>query len=342
VRRVFAARARDDAGRGSEPCALATSRDLDENDLMLPVHLSGSYRPAAHYPSAIVNVTNRCNLSCRHCFVFREGNPNEAPAKTSEEPTDEEVLATLAHLRDRHGILSMLWMGGEPLLRKSLLEKGIPLFQRNTITTNGTVPLVDFGPRVLYVVSLDGPEDLNDAIRGKGVYRRVMRTLSRIPDGFSSPVQVQAVVTRKNQDRLEELVEAVRATREGWMTFSFYVPRKDDHGEDVWETNEERAVAVHEVMRLKAAYPGFVRNSSRSLELMLPESSKRVTDTCPAKELILPLYMEKDGVFTTPFCCYGNDVDCDRCGAWVVFHLAAKLESGRMRAAATEPTEGSV
>jgi MoaA/NifB/PqqE/SkfB family radical SAM enzyme len=195
---------------------------------------------------------------------------------------------------------------------------------------------------VLYVVSLDGPEDLNDAIRGRGVYRRVMRTLSRIPDGFSSPVQVQAVVTRKNQDRLGELVEALRTTRVGWMTFSFYVPRHDDHGEDAWETKEERAVAVREVMRLKAAHPGFVRNSSRSLELMLPESAKRVTDACPAKALILPLYMERDGAFTTPFCCYGNDVDCDRCGAWVVFHLAAKLESGGMAAAATGPTAGSV
>ncbi len=32
--------------------------------------------------------------------------------------------------------------------------------------------------------------------------------------------------------------------------------------------------------------------------------------------------------FTTPFCCYGNDVDCDRCGAWAVFHIAAKLGIG--------------
>ena len=28
----------------------------------------------------------------------------------------------------------------------------------------------------------------------------------------------------------------------------------------------------------------------------------------------------------TPFCCYGNDVDCERCGAWIVFHLAARME----------------
>jgi MoaA/NifB/PqqE/SkfB family radical SAM enzyme len=292
--------------------------------------LGSPYRDDASYPVAIVNVTNRCNLSCVHCFVFRGANPNRSPRSARDEMSDEEILATLVALRDRHRIRSMLWMGGEPLLRRRLLEKGIPLFRSSTITTNGTVPLVDFGAGVLYVVSLDGPEDVNDAIRGKGVYRRVMRTLSRLPEDFSTPVQVQCVVTRRNQDRLEELVQAVRETRAGWMTFSFYVPRAPAPGApsepDAWETNEARAWAVGEAMRLQARYPGFVRNTARSLELMLPENARRVTDACPARQLVLPLYLEGDH-FATPSCCYGNDVDCDRCGAWVVFHLAARLES---------------
>jgi hypothetical protein len=43
---------------------------------------------------------------------------------------------------------------------------------------------------------------------------------------------------------------------------------------------------------------------------------------------VLPLYLEDDH-FTTPFCCYGNDVDCERCGAWLVFRLAARNERNR-------------
>ena len=69
-------------------------------------------------------------------------------------------------------------------------------------------------------------------------------SLSRIAADFASPVQVQAVVTRRNEHRLAELVDAVRATRAGWMTFSFYVPRAGDLGEDAWPTNEARAAAV--------------------------------------------------------------------------------------------------
>jgi hypothetical protein len=57
---------------------------------------------------------------------------------------------------------------------------------------------------------------------------------------------------------------------------------------------------------------------------MRPATAKRVTDHCPMMQTMLPLYIEGDH-FTTPFCCYGNDVDCDRCGSWGVFSAAAKM-----------------
>jgi len=289
--------------------------------------LSGHYRDDARYGAAVVNVTHKCNLACTHCFVYREGNPNQAPASLRAEMGEAAILETLAGLRDRHGIVSMLWMGGEPLLRRRLLAEGVRLFARNTITTNGTIPLVDFGPAVHYVVSLDGPEDLNDALRGVGTYRRVLGNLARLAPGFGSTLQVQCVVTRRNQGRLEDLVTALRETPVGWLTFSFYVPRVGDAGADAWESNEERAAAVREVLRLKARSGGFVRNSTRSLKLMLPPACEAVTARCPARDAVLPLWLEGDH-FATPFCCYGNDVDCARCGAWVVYHLAARMERG--------------
>jgi MoaA/NifB/PqqE/SkfB family radical SAM enzyme len=302
-------------GFGSEPGG---------HDIMIRAKLAGHYREDARYPAAMVNITNRCNLACTHCFIFRDGNPNEQTVSIRDEMSDETILETLCGLRDRHGIASMLWMGGEPLLRPKLLKKGVGLFPRNVVVTNGTAPLIDFGPDALYVVSLDGPADLNDAMRGKGTYARVMRNLSRRPADFATPVQIQCVVTRRNQHRVGELVEALRDVRVDWMTFSFYVPRARDESADAWPTNEDRAWAVHEVMRLREEHPGFVRNSQRSLELMLPPTCEDVVAACPARDNVLPLWMERDG-FVTPFCCYGNDVDCGRCGAWVVFALAAKF-----------------
>ena len=293
---------------------------------MIKAKLSGHYREVARYPSAMVNVTNRCNLTCKHCFIYRDGNPNESPESIRAEMPDAAMLETLAGLRDRHNIGTMLWMGGEPLLKKRLLAEGIRLFARNTITTNGTVPLIDFGAAVHYVVSMDGPEDLNDGLRGEGTFRRVLANLAKLDESFSSTVQVQCVVTRLNQHRLGELIEALQGTRIGWMTFSFYVPRQNDDSGNAWATNEARAQAVHEVLRLKALYGGFIRNTTRSLELMLPPHCEAITAQCPAQDHVLPLWLEDDH-FATPFCCYGNDVDCTRCGAWVVFQIAARMEA---------------
>ena len=292
-------------------------------DAACRAELSGSYRADARYPAAMVNITNHCNLTCAHCFIYRDGNPNEAPDSIRAEMGDEAMLATLERLRDRHGIGTMAWMGGEPMLKQALLERGVKLFPRNTIITNGTVPFVDFGPDVHYVVSMDGPEDLNDATRGTGTFQRILRNLGRLPSPFSSSLQVQCVVTPKNEGRLEELVRTLRDTPVDWVTFTFYVPRHDDDTGNAWPTNEARAGAVREVLRLKQVYGGFVRNSTASLELMLPPACEAVTAACPARENILPLWLADDR-FVTPYCCYGNDVDCTRCGAWPVFHLAAR------------------
>jgi len=289
----------------------------------LPVSLGArrlTMDPPPRYPGAMVNVTNRCNLECKHCFVFREGNPNQRAGEMKQ----ARVLSELKRLKDRHGLGFMLWMGGEPMLRWRTLEKGVPLFQRNTITTNGTVPLKDFGPSVLYVISLDGPRDLNDEVRGAGVFDRVMKNVAAIPDGFRSTVTVQSVVHRQNQDRLEELVRELLPTRVQGMTFSFYVPSLGEVSPRAWESNEEREVAVDLVVDLKRRYPELIRSSSRSLELLRPRTAKLVTDNCPMLKVMLPLYIEGDH-FTTPFCCHGNDVDCDRCGSWGVFATAARI-----------------
>ena len=272
------------------------------------------------YPAAMVNITNRCTLRCKHCFIYRDGNPNDASAEM-ETPV---MLKKLAELQKLHGIQHMLWMGGEPLLRPDVLRDGIKLFPGNTITTNGTIKPLDL-PNCIYVISVDGPPRLNDIVRGNGTFKKVMNTLSNIPDKFSSTVMCQCVVTRQNEGSLEELVKLLRLTRAEGMTFSFYVPTKSDMSDLTWGSLERRDRAVRIVMRLKKKYSDFIWNNSRTLELTLSDNAKAVTDNCPSKSLVLPLYLE-GSQFVTPFCCYGNDVDCDLCGAWVVFYLAARIE----------------
>lgn len=280
-------------------------------------------REQKFFPAAMVNITNKCTLRCRHCFVFREGNPVEK----KNEMDSATMLETLRVLQKRHYIDTMLWMGGEPLLRPDVLREGVKLFRKNHITTNGTIDLIDL-PGCIYVISLDGPPDINDAIRGKGTFARVMATLSRVPKEFGSTVMCQCVVTRVNEDHLEELVNLLKPTRLEGMTFSFYVPNKTDTSDLTWGSLERRDKAVYEALRLKEKYPDFIWNSRRSLELTLSKNAKMVTDDCPSKKYVLPLYLEGDH-FVNPYCCYGNDVDCNLCGAWVVFYIADKLGMGK-------------
>jgi MoaA/NifB/PqqE/SkfB family radical SAM enzyme len=289
----------------------------------LPVSLGErrlTIEPPPQYPAGIVNVTNRCNLRCKHCYLYADGNPNDP----NDQIPDEALLAEMRRIRDRHGLIAMVWQGGEPMIRWRLLERSVKLFWKNTITTNGTIRLVDFGPSVTYVVSLDGPEDLNDALRGPRVYAKARATIDAVPAEFSSTLQAQCVVTKQNQHRLEELVSDLAPSRVDGMTFSFFCPNKGENPPLAWADAAEREEAIETVLGLKAKYPQFIWSSRRALELMRPPTAKLVTDHCPALQTVMPLYVE-NGRITSPFCCHGNNVDCDRCGTWVVFAHAAKL-----------------
>ena len=61
------------------------------------------------HKSAIVDVTDRCNLRCKHCFYFREEHD-------SREMGAEEFLRGLKILQERHNIYGVeRWGTNDPL-----------------------------------------------------------------------------------------------------------------------------------------------------------------------------------------------------------------------------------
>jgi MoaA/NifB/PqqE/SkfB family radical SAM enzyme len=175
------------------------------------------------------------------------------------------MLAELERLQRRHHIQDMTWMGGKPLIRRDLLRQGVRLFPRNSIVTNGTFPLLHDVPNTIYVVSLDGPEEVNDSIRGEGVFLRVKKTIHYLPPDFGPHVVLQCTVTRASADHLAELVEQVRDCPVYGLSFAFYAPARNDRSRHAWATNEERDPAVANVLELKRRYPIFVGNTVASL-----------------------------------------------------------------------------
>jgi MoaA/NifB/PqqE/SkfB family radical SAM enzyme len=273
------------------------------------------------YPGALVNITNVCNLSCTHCFVFRADNPN----KPKDKMDDATMLAQLEALRDRHNIKSMLFMGGEPMIRKNLVLTAMPLFERSSIVTNGTygIPSV---PGHLVTVSLDGPKEMNDPIRGEGVYEKVREAVFARDPNDGTTVMLQMTVTSQNAAGIEAFVEEVKGWPVTGIAFTFYVPSVEDDTGLGWPDLRDRDPVVDQVIAMKRKYPDRVKANIGALELMKSDRSMEITgehgETCGLKNNMLPLYMGEGGNFERTYCCYGNNVDCTRCGAYGVFNGA--------------------
>src|SRR5258708_35180200 len=200
----------------------------------------------------------------------------------------------------------MLFMGGEPMIRRDLVLEAMPLFARSSIVTNGTygIPSV---PGHLVTVSLDGPEELSDAIRGEGVFQKVKKAVFERDPNDGTTVIIQMTVTSQNAPGIEEFVEMVKAWPISGLAFTFYVPTKDDHTNLAWQDLRERDEVVRRVIAVKRKYPKVVKSNIAALELMLSENSMSVTgehgETCGLRNM-LPLYMGEGGNFERTFCCY--------------------------------------
>lgn len=275
------------------------------------------------FPAALVLVTNACNLRCEHCFVYREDTPNESRDKMS----DANMLYQLRKLRDKHNIKSMLFMGGEPMIKSELVFEAMKMFDQSSIVTNGTygIPSV---PGHLVTVSLDGPKALNDQIRGKGVFDRVKQSIYEHNLRDDTIVMLQMTVTKRNADCIEAFVKEVEQWPINGIAFTFYVPDKDEKSEYAWDSLEERDQVIMGLIELKPSHP-MIKSNVGTLRLMLSDRSLNATgikgENCSLKNM-LPLYVGDGGVFERTFCCYGNNADCSRCGAYAVFNNAYHRE----------------
>jgi len=125
-----------------------------------------------------VEITNRCDLACRHCFND-SGNG----------PVQELSLADLMYLFEQvrlMGIEDIRISGGEPTLHprfSAIVNKAYRRGLRVSVNTHGlysskTRTQVAKLPVERFIISLDGLREVNDSIRGPGVFHRAVDTAS--------------------------------------------------------------------------------------------------------------------------------------------------------------------
>lgn len=159
--------------------------------------------------SAPVNVTwevtSKCNLSCIHCL-------SDSGRKKRGELTTEQCLQVIDTMSSMK-VFQFNIGGGEPFMREDFLdlmdyahEKGLV----TCISTNGTLITDEVAERLdnmlVYVqVSLDGATPAsNDAIRGKGSFRKVITALECLRKR-KIEVSINTVLTKLSFPELDQL-----------------------------------------------------------------------------------------------------------------------------------------
>lgn len=152
-----------------------------------------------------LQITKRCNLRCKHCFVGQS---------RKVDLTSEKVEKILREFEEMQG-LRVLITGGEPLLHPEFdkINDILPEFAlRKVLFTNGVL-LDDKWLEKLNVneiqMSLDGMKEGHESLRGKDTYEKTLFTIKKaISKGFD--VSVATVIHRKNLNEFAELEELLK------------------------------------------------------------------------------------------------------------------------------------
>ena len=129
----------------------------------------------------IWNFTNRCNLSCHHCY-------SKADPNSEDFLTTKTILETIPELK-RAGIKFVIFSGGEPLIRRDIFDIANSMRKEGIVTylsTNGLYVSEKNVKKIIdtfnYIgISIDGIEEIHDRFRGlKGAYRRSIDAIGLI------------------------------------------------------------------------------------------------------------------------------------------------------------------
>jgi sulfatase maturation enzyme AslB (radical SAM superfamily) len=121
---------------------------------------------------ASVEITDRCNAGCEHCYVYPSSwdQSQRMTGYLGLEPTQRKtvegkILETLDKLK-KEGIVHVTLVGGEPLLFPKAIYKAGSMFPVVWVVTNGAAKFPRNLPRsVVMSVSIDGPPDYHNQLR---------------------------------------------------------------------------------------------------------------------------------------------------------------------------------
>ncbi|MBE6932620.1 MAG: radical SAM protein [Ruminococcaceae bacterium] len=210
-----------------------------------------------------VIVTDKCNLSCKHCSV------NNITAVIHPYAQIRAEMQTLYDMGVRIlffcGGETFLWRDGEKTLRDLVVEAKQMGFLIVNVVTNGTFPL-DLPEADLILLSLDGDRARHNEIRGE-TYDRI---LENIRNATADNICLYMAINQINKDAVADVCRVARDTKNiRAVSFNFHTPYPDTVALAL--TREEKARCCDTicemmeqgapVFNLKSAFPHLIDNS---------------------------------------------------------------------------------
>jgi len=152
---------------------------------------------------AIWNFTNRCNLSCLHCY-------SKSGLDAQDTLTTDIIMQTLPKLKENK-VKFIIFSGGEPLTRKDIYDIANEAKKLGIVTylsTNGLYIGKNNAKKILdtfnYVgISIDGSEDTHDYFRGlKGSFKESLKAVELLNSFNQTKVGIRFTITK---DTLKDL-----------------------------------------------------------------------------------------------------------------------------------------
>ena len=137
-------------------------------------------------PFLIASIATTCNLQCKGCYARKNGIA--ADAGHSQKPTlTREQWGSIFQEAAEMGISFCLLAGGEPLMRRDLLECAaevediiFPVFTNGTLIGVAYTEFFKNHLNMIPVISLEGELAATDDRRGSGVFQRALRSMEML------------------------------------------------------------------------------------------------------------------------------------------------------------------
>ncbi len=182
-------------------------------------------------PFLICSITTICNLHCKGCYARANGIATDSAEeqKTTLSPNQWKTIFEESALL---GINFALLAGGEPMIRKDILEAVaevkdmiFPIFTNGTLIGPSYIDFLKNHLNMIPVISIEGMEHSTDERRGKGMYKRAMLSVEMLHEEdlfFGTSI----TVTTENFDLVtsDEFVDNLRDLGCKLIIYVEYVP----------------------------------------------------------------------------------------------------------------------